>query len=278
MAEREANVGYVDRPETRFILHGLLKSRIESKLYEFHGRALSHGDLADELHAGQFDVAIISSAKYPHYSEQYNISTSGTRFVSESGPLVIGRQELAPEDVHDSSVAVPEETDVSTGVLRLWSDGCNLEPYPHDEIISVVEDGTVRAGVLRDRSYLNSMRTDLLCVIDLSQWWKRQTRRRLPIHIGIINSSRDDDGDLCGMLRSSIEHALENSDVALQYALGGNNDRKESTIENAINRTVTRQSLDMGSEGRASFQELYNRLYQNGFLSDPVSPVFVQTP
>jgi 1,4-dihydroxy-6-naphthoate synthase len=277
MPSISVSLGYVDQPENRFLLWPVLDSLVQSDDYDIDAIPMNPEQLNDELIGTSLDVAIVVPHQIKHLHDKYRILTSGTRLSSARAPIVIGRQKLKAEQLKNETVLLPEEPDVARLLLPAWSPEADIKTVSQRTIIDRLENGERVAGVLRDQGYLESRNTELVEVADLAKWWYEQYRHPVPIQFAVVNNQRQDDGNLATLLRQTATMTLENFDQALEFALNSEDPRSEQSIKQSLRATVGEHTIDLGSQGRESFQTLYNTCYEQSILEDPVNPVFVQS-
>ena len=89
-------------------------------------------------------------------------------------------------------------------------------------------------------------------ILDLGKWWRELTG--LPLPLG-ANAIRKDLGPetiamVCKALRDSIQHALDNREQALEYAMQFARDLDARDADKFVGMYVNERTLDYGDDGR----------------------------
>jgi 1,4-dihydroxy-6-naphthoate synthase len=171
---------------------------------------------------------------------------------------------LTLDELRTTEIAVPGRLTTAFLVLKMALGGeFKHRVLPFDEIQPAVADGSVPAGLLIHEGQLTYRDDDLEKCIDLGEWWVLETG--LPLPLG-VNTIRRDLGDetirrVSGILRESIEAALEHRDEALEYALGFGRGMDAGRGDEFVAMYVNDLTRDYGDEGRQAVRELLSRAH-----------------
>jgi 1,4-dihydroxy-6-naphthoate synthase len=105
-------------------------------------------------------------------------------------------------------------------------------------------------------------------ILDLGKWWRELTG--LPLPLG-ANAIRKDLGAetiaiVCKALRDSIQHALDNREQALQYAMQFARDLDARDADKFVGMYVNERTLDYGDDGREAVAKLLNMGHDKGII------------
>ncbi len=229
---------------------------------------------------GTYEITALSFHGYAHLADRYALMPSGASFGDGYGPVVVARDKLAREDLAGREVAIPGELTTAHLALRLWQPAVATRIVPFDRILDEVAAGEAEAGVVIHEGQLTFEDEGLVKVVDLGEWWKRETGGPLPLGCNGIRKDLPHDLQrrLCRLLTESIEYALGHRREALGYAsryAGGIEDdpvRSDKFVGMYVNDWTRRY----GEAGRRAVQQLLDRGHAAGLLPRAVRAEFLE--
>jgi 1,4-dihydroxy-6-naphthoate synthase len=151
----------------------------------------------------------------------------------------------------------------------------DFEPVvvPFDQIMDAVEQGKVDAGLIIHEGQLTFQQQGLHLVVDLGQWWKQQFNLPMPLGGNAIRREWDKPfrQQVNGLLRDSIQYALDHRQEAMAYALGFARDMDPELADRFVGMYVNSYTLDYGKTGRRAIKMLFDLGFRKGLL--PKKPV-----
>jgi 1,4-dihydroxy-6-naphthoate synthase len=233
--------------------------------------------------SGELELTAVSLHAYAHLTDRYVLCTCGASMGDRYGPMVVSRRPQSLDSLRKAAMAVPGTLTTAYLALRLCL-GMEFSHVvvPFDKILDAVAAGqylgqAVDAGLVIHEGQLTYAESGLHLVVDLGDWWFRETA--LPLPLG-ANAIRKDLGpevirDVHGLLLESIRYGLEHRQEALDYALafGRNLDRAKS--DRFVGMYVNEWTLDFGPRGRQAVAALLARGHAAGVIPTLVVPEFV---
>ncbi|HYE62068.1 MAG TPA: MqnA/MqnD/SBP family protein [Phycisphaerales bacterium] len=247
---------------------------------------------------GDLDITALSFRAWGNVRERYVVTRTGSSFGEGFGPKVVRRADS--EKVHcvnclrggDVRIAIPGRRTTAFLVLgmllgreRVAKEGKVVE-MPFERIIAAVAEGEVDAGLVIHEGQLLYEQAGLKLVVDLGKWWQEQTG--LPLPLGCNAVRRDLDArfgagsvdEVSRTLRRSVDYALEHRRESLEYTLpfalanaakpGGSGAPTLERVDEYVKMYVNRWTVDMGPEGLAAVQRLFDEGARAG-LCDTVA-------
>ena len=227
---------------------------------------------------GKYEITAFSFHAYAHLRDRYAIMPSGASFGDGYGPVVIAKREVTREELPDLVTAIPGELTTAHLALRLWQPRAKVAVVAFDEIFDTVACGQADAGVVIHEGQLTWQDAGFRKVVDLGEWWKRETGGPLPLGGNGIRKDLDPQlrKDLCRLLTESIAYGLDHRAAALGFARkyareiaadAGRSDRFVSMYVNDWTRGY-------GDAGMKAVQLLLDRAHAAGLLPDRVEAEF----
>ncbi|MEE2629387.1 MAG: MqnA/MqnD/SBP family protein [Candidatus Thermoplasmatota archaeon] len=188
---------------------------------------------------------------------------SGAYMGEGYGPMVISRSAMSLDEVKDVVIAIPGMSTSAYMTLRLALGDVDVQEVPFDEILPGVLSGEFEAGVIIHEGQLTWKIEGANLVIDLGLWWNERTGLPLPLGGNVV---RRDVGmkeceEITDDVRRSIEHALENPGLALEFARKWGRGIDADTNERFVKMYVNQRTVDYGSDGREAVR-LFLRMGQ----------------
>ena len=229
--------------------------------------------------AGEGDVVKVSFHAYGHLRDRYCLLRTGGALGRGCGPLVVARSPISRDALAAATVAIPGSLTTAALLLRLWAPDLppdRIRVMRFDEILSAVRDGSVDAGLIIHESRFTYPRYGLSQVVDLGDWWERETGHAIPL--GGIAMRRD----LGETLIRRTERALGDS-VDFAHAHTGAIWPTVRRHAQEMDDEVMRQHIELyvnaftrgyGAEGEAAIRHLLNTAEQLGIVPPSVQPLF----
>jgi 1,4-dihydroxy-6-naphthoate synthase len=247
-----------------FMFYALAKGLIETGEYRFEHVLEDIETLNREAFVGTYDVTAVSIHAFAYLDERYALLASGASMGDGYGPVVVARESLGEDRIHDVEVAIPGTLTSAALALKLWNPGLNTTVRRFDDIIPAVLAGDVEAGVVIHEGQLTWRDDGLVCLADLGAWWAEQTGG-LPLPLG-GNVIRRDLGDttmarVAALLRQSIEYSLQNREQALDYALDFGRGLDRGQADRFVGMYVNELTVDYGDRGARAVREFLGRAH-----------------
>jgi 1,4-dihydroxy-6-naphthoate synthase len=279
-------VGHSPDPDDAFMFFALARNKIETGRYRFEHELVDIETLNRRAFSGELELTAVSLHAYSYLSGIYALCPCGASMGDGYGPMVVSRTPRPLEELRALRIAVPGTLTTAFLALRLCL-GRNFEHLvvPFDQIIAAVVAGEhasqpIEAGLIIHEGQLTYRQAGLHLIVDLGQWWLRETT--LPLPLG-GNAIRKDLGgtvmqDVTRLLRESIRYGLEHRTEALDYALGYGRDLDRGQADRFVGMYVNDWTLDFGPRGRTAVAELLRRGHASGVIPHLIVPEFVDLP
>jgi len=260
-----------------FMFYGLATKKLVTGNLAFTHILQDIETLNQKALEGVYDITAVSFHAYPHLADRYLLLPSGASFGDRYGPLVVARGSLGPEGLKGKRVAVPGKLTTAYLVLQLYQR--DFEPVftPFDQILDVVAQGKVDAGVTIHEGQLTYATSGLKKVVDLGEWWYQETGLPLPLGGNVVRRSLDSCTltTIARLLKQSTQYSLDHREEALNYAAQFARGLDLPTADRFVAMYVNEWTLDYGPRGRAAVQALMDRGYEKGLLPRRIQAEFV---
>lgn len=263
-------LGHSPDPDDAFMFYGLAKGHVDCGRWAFEHVLQDIQTLNERALRGELHITAISIHAYPYVADKYALTNCGSSMGDGYGPMVVTREPARVEDLRGLSIAVPGEmTTAFLGLNLLLGKGT----FKHtvvmfDRILDYVASGEADAGLIIHEGQLTYRHQQLHKVVDLGEWWKKETG--LPLPLG-GNCIRRDHGieatnEIAGILKRSIEYGLEHRKEAVDYALQYARDMGKDLADQFVGMYVNEWTIDYGDVGRQAVRELLRRGHEAGLV------------
>jgi 1,4-dihydroxy-6-naphthoate synthase len=281
VASQLIRIGHSPDPDDAFMFYALANELIPMEGFRVEHILRDIETLNQWAVEGRLEVTAISVHAYAYVSKHYRLLPHGASMGEKYGPMVVAREALDPARLPFLRVAVPGAWTSAFLELQL-AVGRIAEPVitPFDEILDVVAEGKVDAGLVIHEGQLTYESQGLVNILDLGIWWDELTGG-LPLPLG-ANAVRRDVGDdatlrrLSHLLRDSIAYALDHRKPALEHAEKFGRGLDMALADRFVGMYVNERTLDYGEDGRAAIDELLRRGAEAGLVGGPVPVDFIE--
>src|SRR6202030_2907548 len=143
---------------------------------------------------------------------------------------------------------------------RLYLGEFKYVVVPFDQIFEAVKTGRADAGLIIHEGQLTYERAGFQKIIDLGEWWKRNTGMPLPLGGNVIRKDIPPDiqRDLLEIMRESIDFGLKHRREAVQHAMPYARDMDTELAGKFIGMYVNDFTRDYGTVGQEAIRRFLN--------------------
>ena len=232
---------------------------------------------------GRYALTKVSYGAIPYLLDRYRILRAGGALGRGCGPLLVakpGPDGTAPtlaSFIPHARIAIPGKLTTAYLLLRLAHQRpIDAVPMPFDQIVAAVVAGEVEAGLIIHESRFTYQASGLTKVIDLGEWWERQTG--YPIPLGAILAHRDLEpavvGGLNETIRASLAYAQANESAVMPYVRGHAFEMDPAVMLAHVALYVNNYTRDVGQDGILAVDELFTLAGTAGLLPLGIGPDF----
>ena len=268
-AVQEISIAHSPDSDDAFMFYGLATQKVRVPGFKFSHNltdieALNHRAIAD----APYDITAISFHAYPYMQEHYAIMTCGSSFGEGYGPMLVSPRKYTVDEVKKLRIAVPGTLTTAYLTLKLFAPEIETAVVDFDKIIPAVVAGEYDAGLLIHEGQLTYAQDGLVKVLDLGQWWRDETGLPLPLGGNAIRRSlgMDTMERMNRVLRESIQHALDNREAALDYAMQFARDLDTSLASRYVGMYVNERTLDLGQDGQEAVRRILTMGHERGII------------
>src|SRR5881296_1027292 len=213
-------LGHSPDPDDAFMFYAMAEKKIDLRGYRFDHRLEDIQTLNERAMRGELHISAISIHAYAYVAEKYALLPCGASMGDGYGPLLIRKRGTANDslDLRKSLIAVPGTMTSAFLALKLYLRDFKLATgrvrptgghvvVPFDQIFDAVSSGKADAGLIIHEGQLTYEKSGFEKIVDLGEWWKRETELPLPLGGNVISKDIPPDvrHDLVEIMRESID-------------------------------------------------------------------------
>jgi 1,4-dihydroxy-6-naphthoate synthase len=274
---REISIAHSPDSDDAFMFYALATNKVRVRGLKFTHTLCDIETLNRRAMEGVYDVTAISFHAYPYVQDKYMLLPTGGSVGDGYGPMLISSRALSADDVKSVKIAIPGKMTTAYLALKLFCPGVETEVVPFDQIIPKVLAGKYEAGLIIHEGQLTYSKAGLHRAIDLGKWWRDVTGLPLPLGGNVIRRALDCDliKNVSDAIRRSIQHALENREAALNYAMQFARDLDQPLADKFVGMYVNERTLDYGPDGREAVSRLLEMGHKAGIIPHKPKVEFV---
>jgi 5,8-dihydroxy-2-naphthoate synthase len=288
-------LGHSPDPDDAFMFYAMAKHKIDLRGYRFEHRLEDIQTLNERARLGELHISAISIHAYAYVADKYALLPCGASMGDGYGPLVVRKRQngettkqrkskAATSDegirelLGDCVIAVPGKLTSAFLALQLFLGEFEFTVVPFDKIFDAVEGGGAGAGLIIHEGQLTYARSGFEKIIDLGEWWKRETDLPLPLGGNVVRKDIPPPvrRDLSEIIRESIDYGLTHRDQAVAYSLTYARDMNAQLASKFIGMYVNDFTCDYGEIGRAAIRKFLSEAHHKGYIDAPIKLEFVE--
>ena len=269
-------IGYSPCPNDTFIFYAMVHNKLEGKLC-FSERLEDVETLNRLALKTELDITKVSFHAFGHLRENYCLLRSGSALGRGCGPLIISKKPMRSSELAGKKIAIPGKLTTAYLLLRLFApDATDVVEMPFDRIMNAVALGTVDAGLIIHEGRFTYQKYNLLEIIDLGEWWEKETG--YPIPLGGIIAKRELGADVIReterLLKESVEYAFRNPAVTWEYVKNNAQELEDDVIRQHIELYVNDYTVDIG-DGADAVGKLLKTAEELNIIPESNKPIFI---
>ena len=285
--------GHSPDPDDAFMFYAIAKNKIDTKEFQIEHVVEDIESLNQRALKSELEVTAVSVHAYSYICDQYAIMRSGASMGDQYGPIIVAREDFTPSpsssppgrgrgkgegvDLRGKKIAIPGILTTAYLALQLFEKNFSHEIVPFDKILDHVKTGKVDCGLVIHEGQLTYKEHGLHKILDLGEWWWKETGLPLPLGVDVIQKNLGSDKMklFSQVFKESILYSLNHRKDALEYALPYGRGISEETADRFVGMYVNDYTVDLGQNGEESIRELFNRATEQKILGKKVTPEFI---
>ena len=194
------------------------------------------------------------------------------------GPMVVVPDDRKIGDLRQCTIAIPGRMTSAYLALQLYLGEFQHIVVPFDQIFEAVKEGKAAAGLIIHEGQLTYARSGFSRVIDLGEWWKRETGLPLPLGGNVLRKdiAASVQRDLLEIMRESIDYGLAHRAEAVAHSMPYARDMDAVLAREFIGMYVNDYTRDYGETGRKAIRQFLQTASERGYIAKRPAIEFVE--
>ena len=275
------SLGFSPCPNDCFIFDAILNRRIDLEGLDFSVRLADVEALNREAFGGEIDVTKLSYHAYAYCTSDYVLLDAGSALGRNCGPLLISKRQISNEEVAAGrlKIAIPGKYTTANFLLGLAYPGARDKT---ELVFSAIEAALLNedydAGLIIHENRFTFEAKGLKKIVDLGEFWERETGAPIPLGGIVINRSLPDGikHAVNRVVRRSVEYAFAHRADSLPFVRAHAQEMSEDVMYRHIDLYVNDYSVDLGLEGRRAVELLFEKARATGIIPSVSDELFLQ--
>lgn len=255
---RTLSFGFSPCPNDTFAFHALVHGLVAVP-FAVKPVLLDIEDLNRRARDGTFELTKLSVGAFAAVGTRYRLLRSGAALGHGVGPLVVARTARPLAEAAGGRIAIPGRDTTAFRLLRLAAPVLgDVVELRYDQILGAVQRGEVEAGLIIHESRFTYSTHGLVKIVDLGEWWERETSLPVPL-AGICARADLDDATADAAeaaIRASVAYAFAHPEASRAYVRAHSQEMSDEVCDAHIRLYVNALSLDIGDEGLRAMNRL----------------------
>jgi 1,4-dihydroxy-6-naphthoate synthase len=281
-------LGHSPDPDDAFMFYAMAENKIDLRGYRFEHRLEDIQTLNERALRGELHISAISIHAFAYVSERYALLPCGASMGDGYGPVLVALEAPNPrfqapnsnarEWLREQTIAVPGLMTSAYLALQLYLGEFKHVVVPFDQIFDAVKSGKADAGLIIHEGQLTYARAGFTKILDLGEWWKRETGLPLPLGGNVLRKDipLDVQRDLLAIMRESIDYGLAHREEAVRHSMPYARDMDTQLAGKFIGMYVNDFTRDYGETGREAIRRFLNRAAEAGYIAKTPAVEFVE--
>ncbi len=267
------------------MFYAMAENKIDLRGYRFEHQLEDIQTLNERALRGELHISAISIHAYAYVSDRYALLPCGASMGDGYGPMIVAQNAppFSSDDeirawLRERTIAIPGRMTSAYLALQIYRGKFEHIVVPFDQIFDVVKNGGADVGLIIHEGQLSYAHAGFQKVVDLGEWWKRETGLPLPLGGNVLRKDipLDVQRDLLAIMRESIDYGLAHRDEAVRHSMPYARDMDTKLASKFIGMYVNDYTRDYGAKGRAAIREFLKTARREGYLDKEVTVEFVE--
>lgn len=275
-------LGFSPCPNDTFIFDALIHHKIDTEGLDFEVFFDDVETLNQKAINSVLDITKLSYHAFAYVTDNYVLLDAGSALGFGVGPLLISATGISISDLQEKSmqykIGIPGKYTTANFLLGLaFPEAKNKEIMVFSDIENALLDGRIDIGLIIHENRFTYQDKGLHKIIDLGDYWEKQTGCAIPLGGIVINRKLPLDVQLKvnRVLRRSVEYAFANPKSGLEFIRQHSQEMSEEVMYKHIGLYVNKYSVDLGDEGRQAIQLLFDKAAQNKIIPPVTKNIFL---
>lgn len=278
LSKHRLSLGFSSCPNDTFIFDAIVHGKVDTEGLGFDLSMNDVEELNKKALKTELDITKISLFAYTRFFDQYQLLDAGSAMGFGCGPLLISKNNIETEDIHNKKIAIPGKYTTANFLMSFaFPFASNKTPVLFSEIEDAVLSGEFDAGVIIHENRFTYQQKGLHKIVDLGEIWEKKTGTPIPLGGIAVKRNLPDElkKSIEGIMRRSVEYALKHPSSSTDFVSKNAQAMEPSVMKKHIALYVNDYTVSLGNPGRNAIHFLYNKAFELNLTERIPEDIFV---
>ncbi|WP_428327557.1 menaquinone biosynthesis family protein [Mucilaginibacter sp.] len=277
-------LGFSPCPNDTFIFDAMIHHKIDTEGLDFEVFYDDVETLNQKAMRGQLDITKLSYHAFAYVADKYVLLDAGSALGFGVGPMLICKDD--PEKLHallladgaQPKIGIPGKYTTANFLLgTAFPNATNKVELVFSDIEDAVLEGRVDIGLIIHENRFTYQDKGLKKIIDLGDYWEKQTGCAIPLGGIVANRSLslDVQHKINRVIRRSVEFAFADPKSGLEFIRSHAQEMSEEVMYKHIELYVNKYSVDLGAEGKKAIKLLFDTALEKHIIPQIKEDIFL---
>jgi len=274
----QLSLGFSPCPNDTFIFDALLHGKVDTEGLTFDPYIADVEDLNQRAFRNELAITKLSYHAFAFLLDQYALLEAGSALGNKVGPLLIAKQPMDKAAIQNARIAIPGKYTTANFLLSLaYPQAQEREEMLFSDIEDAVLDGRVDAGLIIHENRFTYQDKGLVKLMDLGEYWESTTEMPIPLGGIVVQRSlpKEVQQAVNRVMQRSVAFAFDHPEASKDFVKQHAQEMEETVMYKHIKLYVNAFTKQLGIEGRAAVQRLFDIAMAKGVIPNSELPIFV---
>lgn len=260
-------LGHSPDADDAFMFYAITNNVVSSKNFEFEHvikdiQSLNHMAIEKKL-----DTTAVSAHAYLTIQDDYRIMDCGASMGDGYGPIVVSKKKLL--STKDIKIGIPGKLTSAFLLLQLYCDDAEFVEYDFDSLFAALDNDEIDAALIIHEGQITYEELGYNVLVDIPKLWASECEYPIPLGLNVIRRSFsiEHQEEISQLIKSSINYALSNIDIALDYAMKFGRGVSRDIAKEFVLMYVNSDTVDINFRGIYGLEFFYTKALQKKIIT-----------
>jgi 1,4-dihydroxy-6-naphthoate synthase len=215
----------------------------------------------------KLDTTAVSAHAYLTIQDDYRIMDCGASMGDGYGPIVVSKKKLL--STKDIKIGIPGKLTSAFLLLQLYCDDAEFVEYDFDSLFAALDNDEIDAALIIHEGQITYEELGYNVLVDIPKLWASECEYPIPLGLNVIRRSFsiEHQEEISQLIKSSINYALSNIDIALDYAMKFGRGVSRDIAKEFVLMYVNSDTVDINFRGIYGLEFFYTKALQKKIIT-----------
>tara|TARA_B100000900_G_scaffold340155_1_gene302877 strand:- start:703 stop:1566 length:864 start_codon:yes stop_codon:yes gene_type:complete len=260
-------LGHSPDADDAFMFYAITNNVVSSNNFEFEHvikdiQSLNHMAIEKKL-----DTTAVSAHAYLTIQDDYRIMDCGASMGDGYGPIVVSKKKLL--STKDIKIGIPGKLTSAFLLLQLYCDDAEFVEYDFDSLFAALDNDEIDAALIIHEGQITYEELGYNVLVDIPKLWASECKYPIPLGLNVIRRSFsiEHQEEISQLIKASINYALSNIDIALDYAMKFGRGVSRDIAKEFVLMYVNSDTVDINFRGIYGLEFFYTKALQKNIIN-----------